>query len=165
MKGKDEIISLIDSFIEESTTVILVNNEVSTEDNDLNAQNCTNEFYTFIHSVEMELKDIPSKKSFDSDLGLPQITSDTLKSRGSVIDSWNNLMTESAPDSATEDLQSKVLQLYIKIRSFAFTSKKVEHHKQSKKEISHSEKEKPTDKIKCRTVISMDNIFKMNSPC
>ena len=38
MKGKDEIISFIDSFIEESTTVILVNNEVSTEDNDLNAQ-------------------------------------------------------------------------------------------------------------------------------
>ena len=147
MKGKDEIISLIDSFIEESTTAVLVNNEDSTEDTDLNAQNwlqlinrggltkCTNEFYTFIRSVEMELKYILSKKSLDSDLGLPQITSDTLKSRRSVVDSWNNLMTESAPDSATEDLQSKVLQLYIKIRSFAFTSKKVEHHKKSKKKI------------------------------
>ena len=99
MKGKDEIISLIDSFIEESTTAVLVNNEDSTEDNHLNAQNwlqlinrggltkCTNEFYTFIRSVEMELKDILSKKSFDSDLGLPQITSDTLKSRRSVVNS------------------------------------------------------------------------------
>ena len=76
-----------------------MHNELSTEDNDLNAQNwlqlinrggltkCTNEFYTFYSFCGNGTQGLLSKKSFDSDLGVQQITSDTQKSRRSVIDS------------------------------------------------------------------------------
>ena len=41
-------------------------------------------------------------------------------------------MTES--HSATEDLQSRILQLHVKVRYTAFVKKFMEHYKQSEKE-------------------------------
>lgn len=141
MKGKEWI---MDSFIEESTD----SDNIEIED-DCDAQNwlhiidrggltkCNNDFYIFLRAVELEMTSILSQKSLESaSLGHPKVISETLEENTSITDAWDNLISPlDVPDSSTTDtIKSKILKLYIKMRSFAFQNKKMEQYKQSNKE-------------------------------
>ena len=137
VKGNEGI---IDYFIEEGTDTD--NEEI---EDDCNAQNwlniidrggltkCTNDFYTFLRAVELELKSL-LEKSLDSTLGHPKTVIQTLLEKVSIIDSWNILVTPLPDSSSADTIKQKILQLYVTVRSFAFTTKKMEQHKISNKE-------------------------------
>ena len=90
---------------------------------------CSNDFYLLIRAVELELKKIIPLKS--SHLGNPRTTAVNIGSTPTVQDAWDSL-TSMPHHCEREDQKTQILELYVKVRFYAFTTKTVEHYKQDK---------------------------------
>lgn len=62
---------------------------------------CTNEFYTFVCAVKLELKSVLHDKSLQScgSLGHPKEISYLLLNKRSIVDCWSNIFTAQLDDT------------------------------------------------------------------
>ena len=103
---------------------------------------CTNGFYQFLRTLETEiqtyLNTIPAAENSHS-LGQPkEVVSKIIKPH--VSDAWKTLLASEIEEvtpsstSTTDVLLTEIIELYSRVRFFAFVDRKMEHFKKEKKE-------------------------------
>lgn len=98
---------------------------------------CSNDFYEYLLTVEQRMQKLLFEMETNSSLGNPKEQIEIITSDELVQQSWIHALRRE-PMSTQHQLetliQTKVISLYLKIRAFAFTKKKIEQYKIDKQE-------------------------------
>ena len=155
---KENLLDLLDSLQQDNEADEDVDLEELCSQNWVKAINrghlirCTNDFHTFLYTVEMLIK-----RSFSFGRKSLQEHLEEITNNDEIKKIWNGLFAdgEEATENSTNLLLEKVLIIYITVRGFRYTSRFMEKYKISKK--------KNLDKSKSiRTKLQFINTFEKN---
>ena len=149
LDNKDDLLAMLEKFEEKKDTA---EDESLTGDDDDDAVDtkkwislidrgglvkCSNNFYSFLRSVELEIKD---KISHDThQLGKPNEVATIISGKPQIKQIWKFITEDELSPGDSHRLINEILQLYIKVRFFAFTKKTMEHYKiQNSKNLQKS---------------------------
>ena len=101
---------------------------------------CTNDFFVFLHELEVVAKSIFKQATHTKGIDIPNIIIQ-IKSKTDTILTWNSvcstteLVKSEVYEKVQDDQLTEILRLYITLRGFAFVSRWMENFKLSRSKI------------------------------
>ena len=134
-KNKEEMEAVIDNFVEkgDEDSIGVIDDDVEDGREWLNSINrgglvkCTNDFYTFLRMIELEVKSIVSPES--KHLGKPVEIATGISSKELIKDTWQKIANEELTPEDHQELMREIISLYVKVRFHAFAKKTMEQYK------------------------------------